>query len=299
MGLSRRHLLHGTAAGAAAVPLLGRANRGENTFVLVHGGWSSGFSYHQLIERLVSAGHRAVAVDLPGHGQQARFPRSYLTQDLDAFPTEPSPSADLTLAGAAGHVANVVRRIADRTGGKVILLGHSSGGIVIGKVANEVPNLVARLVYTAAYLIAKRDSAFDYFDPTPYYPNVRELRVLRTNWRDPAVRAMLKPGLFPLSTDETFLAFANTWQPDFPLSFLTTTSRVDKQVLTRIPRTYVRFADDGTITPQAQDQWIAEADALAPRNRTDVHTVRGGHLDPFAAPAPLVDILRRLPEARR
>lgn len=298
MRIARRHLLHSAAAGAVAVPLLGQAERGENTFVLVHGGWSSGFNYHQVLERLASAGHRAVAVDLPGHGQQARFPGSYLTQDLDAFPTEPSPSADLTLAGAVGHVANVVRRITERTGGKVILLGHSSGGIVIGKVANEVPHLVARLVYTAAYLIAQRDSAFDYFDPTPYYPNARELGVLRTNWRDPAVRAMLKPGLFPLSSEETFVAFANTWQPDFPLEFLTASSRVDARVLARIPRTYVRFADDGTITPQAQSAWIAEADALAPRNRTDVHTVRGGHLDPFAAPGPLVAILRRLPEAR-
>lgn len=294
----RRQLLHGVAAGAAAVPLLGGVKRADATFVLVHGGWSSGFNYHQVIERLASAGHRAVAVDLPGHGQQARFPDSYLTQDQDRFPTEPSPSADLTLAEAAGHVANVVRQITRRTGGKVILQGHSSGGIVIGKVANEVPHLISRLVYTAAYLIAQRDSAFDYFDPTPYYPNVRALRVLRTNWRDPAVRAMLKPGLFPLSTDETFLAFANTWQPDFPLDFLTATSRVDREVLARIPRTYVRFADDGTIQPQAQDQWIAESDALAPRNKTDVSTVRGGHLDPFAAPGPLVDILRRLPEAR-
>jgi hypothetical protein len=31
-----------------------------------------------------------------------------------------------------------------------------------------------------------------------------------------------------------------------------------------------------------------------PTNKTDVHTVPGGHVDPFAAPAELVQILLRL-----
>lgn len=290
--LTRRDVLHGAAAlgGLAAVGIDRPRGRRERTFVLVHGGWSSGFNYHQVLERLVAAGHRAVAVDLPGHGQQAEFPASYLNQDLEAFATEPSPSAGITLDACVDHVAGVVTQIARRTG-PVILAGHSSGGIVIGKVANAIPHLIDRLVYMAAYMVVERASAFEYFDPRPFYPNVERLGVLRVNWRSAAARASLKPGLFPLHSDAVFTAFANTWQPDFPFSLLTAESRVDARTWGRIPRTYVRFTDDGTIAPEQQDAWIAEADALTPRNRTDVRSVPGGHVDPFASSDALVRAL--------
>jgi alpha-beta hydrolase superfamily lysophospholipase len=123
-----------------------RAQHDEPTFVFVHGGWSSGFNYHQVVTQLVMAGRRALALDLPGHGQSARFPASYLSQDLEAFKTEPSPSKDITLASCVGYVTEVVAKIADATG-PVVLLRHSSGGIIIGKVANDVPQLIHRLVY--------------------------------------------------------------------------------------------------------------------------------------------------------
>src|SRR6266702_2358587 len=107
-----------------------RAHHHEPSFVFVHGGWSSGFNYHQVVTQLVMAGGRELALDLPGHGQSALFPASYLSQDLEAFKTEPSPSKDITLASCVGYVTEVVAKIADATG-PVILLGHSSGGIII------------------------------------------------------------------------------------------------------------------------------------------------------------------------
>lgn len=90
------------------------------------GGWSSGFNYHQVVTQLVTGGRRALAVDLPGHGQQAQFPDSYLSQDLETFKTEPSPSANITLDSCIDYVTRVVTEIAEHSG-PVILLGHSSG----------------------------------------------------------------------------------------------------------------------------------------------------------------------------
>jgi pimeloyl-ACP methyl ester carboxylesterase len=269
------------------------APHGDPAFVFVHGGWSSGFNYHQVVTQLVMAGRRALALDLPGHGQSARFPASYLSQDLEAFKTEPPPSKDITLASCAGYVTDVVAKIADATG-PVVLLGHSSGGIIIGKVASDVPQLIHRVVYMGAFMIVDRPSAVDYFDPRGIFPGVEELGVLRVNWRSPQARAQLKPALFPLSDDAVFTAFAHTWQPDFPFQMLTAPSQVDKDTWGQIPRTYIRFADDGNIQPAEQDKLIAAADTLTPQNKTDVHTVAGGHVDPFAAPAELAQILLRL-----
>jgi len=265
----------------------------EPTFVFVHGGWSSGFNYHQVVTQLVTGGRRAFALDLPGHGQQAQFPASYLSQDLAALETEPSPSADITLDICVDYVTEVVKQIANQTG-PVILLGHSSGGIIVGKVANDVPHLINRLVYMAAYMVVERPSAVDYFDPRGVFPGVEELGVLRVNWRSPDTRARLKPALFPLSSDAVYTAFSNTWQPDFPFAILTAESRVDRETWGTVPRTYVRFTDDGNIQVDQQDGLLAEADALTPQNKTAVHSVPGGHVDPFASPAALVQILMRL-----
>lgn len=286
----------GSPAYSAAAGHGGRSWRGRvggPTFVFVHGGWSSGFNYHGVVTQLVVGGRRALAVDLPGHGQQALFPASYLSQDLAALETEPSPSAGITLDSCVDYVTRVVRQIARRSG-PVVLLGHSSGGIVIGKVADRVPHLIDRLVYMAAYMVVERASAFEYFDPRGSFPNVDQLGVLRVNWRSPVIRANFKAGLFALHSDAVFAAFANTWQPDFPLSFLTVESRVDKRTWGTIPRTFIRFTDDGTFPVSLQDGLIAEADALTPRNPTDVHSVPGGHIDPFASPAALVGILEAL-----
>lgn len=269
------------------------AHHSEPTFVFVHGGWSSGFNFHQVVTQLVTAGRRALALDLPGHGQQARYPESYLSQDLEAFKTEPSPSKDITLESCVRYVTDVLTKIA-RTTGPVFLLGHSSGGIIIGKVANEVPQFIHRLVYMGAYLIVDRPSAVDYFDPRGRFPGVEELGVLRVNWRSPETRAQLKPALFPLSDDATFTAFSQTWQPDFPFQILTAPSQVEKDTWGLLSRTYIRFENDGNIQPAMQDKLIAAADALTPKNKTDVHSVPGGHVDPFAAPSQLVKILLKL-----
>ncbi|MFD5564734.1 alpha/beta hydrolase, partial [Kitasatospora griseola] len=54
-------------------------------------------------------GHRAIAVDLPGHGLGAYLPESYqFPQDLDRLRTEPSPISRVTLGDFAAHVIDVV-----------------------------------------------------------------------------------------------------------------------------------------------------------------------------------------------
>ena len=52
-----------------------------------------------------------LARDLPGHGLQARFPRSYLERPLDPdrFATEPSPIAQLGAQDYADEVIATVR----------------------------------------------------------------------------------------------------------------------------------------------------------------------------------------------
>jgi pimeloyl-ACP methyl ester carboxylesterase len=101
------------------------------TFLLIHGGWHGAWCWERLTPALRRAGHRVVAPDLPGHG---------------ADETPPSPELP---ARYAPFVADLLRAQAE----PVILVGHSSGGMVASAAAEIAPDRVAALVYLAAFLL--------------------------------------------------------------------------------------------------------------------------------------------------
>ena len=94
------------------------------TFVLVHGSWHGSWCWCRVVPELEALGHRVLALDLPGHGDDA------------------TPVARITLAAYAECVAAVVRGAAE----PVVLVGHSFGGIVISQAAELIPERISRLV---------------------------------------------------------------------------------------------------------------------------------------------------------
>jgi pimeloyl-ACP methyl ester carboxylesterase len=69
------------AALAASTPAQADGRRGGRaTFVFVHGAWHGGWCWSEVVRLLSERGHRAVALDLPGHGITARLPQAYLQQ---------------------------------------------------------------------------------------------------------------------------------------------------------------------------------------------------------------------------
>ena len=79
---------------------------------------------------LTARGHRAVAPDLPGLG------------------ADPTPLAEVTLAGNVEAVARMVAAEAR----PVVLVGHSMGGVTIASVAERMPERIALLVFLAAFM---------------------------------------------------------------------------------------------------------------------------------------------------
>ena len=53
-------------------------------YLFVHGAWHAAAHWNKVAEHLVAAGHRVLAVDLPGSGLNASYPRSYLDNDSAA-----------------------------------------------------------------------------------------------------------------------------------------------------------------------------------------------------------------------
>jgi len=109
------------------------------TFVLVHGAWHGAWCWRDVTPLLESAGHRVLAPDLPGHGEDA------------------SPAGEMTLESYARRVRETIEESPE----PVVLVGHSMGGIVVTQAAQQVPDRVARLVYVTAFLPADGQSLAD------------------------------------------------------------------------------------------------------------------------------------------
>lgn len=274
------------------------------TFVFVHGSGSNSFTWAPLMRELTLRGHRALAVDLPGHGFGAGFPVSYQApQDLAAFAAAPSTVANVTTADTVEHTIDVVRRA--REHGPVILVGHSRGGFTLTGVANKEPDLVDRLVYISAWCCV--DLTVGEYMATPEHAssalndtvgvlvgNPAELGVLRMNWRtaDPVLLAALKKALLPDGTEQEFLAYLNTLEPDESLH--AGDERVDAGTWGRVPHTYIRLAGDTSVPVALQDRFIREADALVRDNPFDVHTLDSSHVRFLIHPAEAATILETL-----
>ncbi|MCO8270187.1 lysophospholipase [Actinoplanes sp. TRM 88003] len=307
--MTRRGLL-GAAAGTAAV-LASRADRPHRrevtTFVLVTGANGSASGDAELSLR----GHRAVGVELPGHGAAAgQFRRSYQApQNLAALATEPSPMAGITLDDYVTATVAVVRRAARL--GPVVLWGGSMGGATVSRVANEVPRLINRLVYSSAFCCVDLPTMGDYLQtPEAAGSLILELGgasladpavigASRTNFRtnDAAVLAKMKEALCADATEAEFMAMLNASQPDESIQVPLADARGHKDTWGSIPRTYIRHTRDRMIPLPLQDRMIAEADRLTPRNKFDVRSVATSHAADGAGWAASVDILDEL--ARR
>jgi len=100
---------------------------GPPAAVLVHGAWQGAWCWERAVAALAAAGVRALAIDLPGHGD------------------DPGPLGDLH--GDAARVSSVL----DALDGPVVLAGHAYGGAVITEAGSH--RAVSHLVYLAAFAL--------------------------------------------------------------------------------------------------------------------------------------------------
>ncbi|GAA5188158.1 alpha/beta hydrolase [Rugosimonospora acidiphila] len=297
-------LVGAAAIGVAATPAHA-SGRPSPTFVFVHGANSSGGLWTPVIVELAALGYRAVAVDLPGHGLQASIPVSYQApQDLDAFATEPSNMAAVTLDSTVSFLTDVVRRVAAH--GPVILVGQSLGGLSITGVANRVPHLVSRLVYISAFCCVELPTVYDYYVTPEGLPSAvltipkvgdpAQTGALRTNWRsaDPTFLEEVRTAFLADGTEEQLRAIIAGCQPDESALMSFTDARIDPTTWGRVPHTFVRLTDDQAIPLPLQDKMIAEADAATPHNKFDLHTLTSSHLGYLTRPQTMSTILAGL-----
>ncbi|MFD9890823.1 alpha/beta fold hydrolase [Amycolatopsis sp. NPDC059027] len=194
------------------------------TFVLVHGSWHDGSAWDAVVPELEQLGHVAHSPTIAGHGKE--------------------------VDKAVGHddcVWSIQRFIVDHDLADVVLVGHSFGGTVIARVAEEIPQRLRRLVFWNAFVPLPGTSVDD--DLPPHY---RELFARLAGESDD--NTVMVP--FPIWR-EAFIQDAGldrataTYQQLSPTPYQPFLDRLDLSRFSRleIAKSYLNCTDDTALPP--------------------------------------------------
>ena len=202
-----------------------------STFVLIHGAWHGAWCWDRVAPLLEKAGHRAVAIDLPGHGQDR------------------TPIAQVTLQTYAGRVCDVLSAQEE----PVVLVGHSMGGLAITQAAEQAPAKVRTLVYLTAFLLRDGQSLLDVAagdTEALVLPNL----VQSADGSSAVVREdALKDVFYASCPDEDVARAKSLLVPQAAAPFATPVHTTPEN-WGRIPRVYIECLRDRAISPAVQKQ---------------------------------------------
>jgi pimeloyl-ACP methyl ester carboxylesterase len=275
-------------------------------YVLVHGGWHNHSVWDKVTPLLEAQGHRVLTLDLPGAGANAIAPKSLAAPpfDLDAFAAEASPVAGVTLEERTEAVVALVKEAASARGGKVILVGHSAGGMVISAVAEQVPDLIAAIVYIAGFMVPNGVSLLEML-PHESMSSALSLRLfvgdpvaigatrINPGPADDAYRALLKAAFYADLSDVDFAQAAAELHSDEPNGGALTPSGITPARFGSVPRHYIRTTQDRAVPLTGQDHMIAAVDAQI-GSTTITHTMATSHSPFLSQPAALAKILEAI-----
>lgn len=236
-------------------------------FLLVHGSAHGAWCWRDLLPALAAFGHRAQAIDLPGHGGDA------------------TPPQEVTLDSYAETIAAACRT----AGVPVVLVGHSMAGYPITAAAERAPDRIAKLVYLCAYTPWPGHSLAQMRMAAPRQPLLEAVEPaadgLSFSIRDDMAREV-----FYHDCPEETVDYARARlcaQPVAPQSVpITLTERSQS-----LPRHYIRCTRDRAIPPEFQETMSADW----PAGR--VHSIDSDHSPFFSQPRRLARILDHIAKA--
>ncbi len=233
-----------------------------STFVLIHGSWHGAWCWYKVLPRLERAGHRAIAIDLPGHGRDWT-PHRRVTMD---------------------SYVDAICRVLDAQSEPVILVGHSRGGLAITQAAEERAEQIQVLVYLAAFLIPNGATMLGLAAEDADSLVMANLEVNREQGWD-----MLRPEAFreTLYADcsEADVALASCLLTPEPSAPSATAMRTTRDRFGRIPRGYIELLQDRAVSPALQRRMYR----AMPCER--IVSIDASHSAYFSVPGELTDAI--------
>jgi pimeloyl-ACP methyl ester carboxylesterase len=200
-------------------------SRDGKTYVLVHGAWHGAWTWNKVIPLLEAKGHTAIAVDLPGHGQDSGNASNVSLDDY----------------------VNAVAKVCNDQKGEVILVGHSMAGIVISQVAEKLGSKkISSLIYLDAFLPKNGETLFSMVESNLKHlttdlgkplliDNIMISPDQKTNFVNPEMAAQI----FYHDCSEADQEFALARIGKEPIAPLATPLRLTDEVYGRIPKYFI------------------------------------------------------------
>ena len=255
-------------AAISAATLLSCAKNGATpaaaakTFVIVPGAWSAPYAWDNVKASLEKNGNKVVVVQLPGHG------------------SDQTPPQNLTIDVYRDKVISTI----DSVGGKVILVGHSLGGVIISEVAEKVPSQIEKLVYVAAFVPLTGQSLFDLASTDATSVLGANLRPSADNLTVDIVHDQIINGFIQDGTvaEQSLLLTNYRVEPFIPLTNKVTLTTANYG---SVPKVYIKTLLDHAVTPTLQKRMLAATPAF-----TNIYQINTGHC-PFLVKADSLSIL--------
>lgn len=240
---------------------------GKMTFVLVHGAWQAPYAWEMVKENLLKAGFRVSVIQLPGHGQDNT---DHKTLHMESY---------------VKYVSNAITAI----GEKVILVGHSMAGMIISGVAEQIPDLIDKLVYIAAYVPANGQSAY----ALSLLDQQSLLGASLLVSEDQSEFDLIKEDIINIfcqdGTDHIQQLILENYRSEPAAPFSDPVALSDER-FGKVAKYYIQTLKDHGIGKDLQKEMIAAA-AI-----TNVYALNSGHSPVLSMPEEVSDILRKIGE---
>jgi len=235
-------------------------------FLFLHGSWHGAWCWHKIVPRIQAAGHAATAFDLPGRGRAPALPAFVgLDRMVDVAQAALPPK------------------------GKVVLVVHSRNGIVASTLAERVPDRIERTIYLASMMLPTGRRVLDYVpDRDSMMPrHVSVNRVGLWDWLDAKV---YREALYADCSDDD-LALCRSLLVREPVRPALTRLKLSAERYGRVPRAYIRLAEDLAVSLKLQDRLLAET--VVDR----VETLKASHSAYFSQPEQLARTILKIADA--
>lgn len=215
-------------------------NPSVKTYVIVPGAWQAPFAWQYVKTNLEKNGNKVIVVELAGHGTDQTLPQNI---SMDVY-------RDKVITAING------------LSGKVILVGHSLGGVVISAVAEKIPAKIEKLVYIAAFLPVSGQSLLDLAmtDPTSELGQSLAFSSDKLTIDMPHEKIadiFIQDG----TADIKSLVVTNyRIEPSIPFTEKVTLTSANYG---SIPKVYIKTLQDHAVTPDLQKRMITAADVKA------------------------------------
>lgn len=238
-------------------------------YLLIHGNRHGKWAWAQVVALLKRHGHRAYAMDLPGHGDDT------------------TPRHTLTLQDSCDAVLGYVTR---NQLDHIILVGHSSGGTVLAAIAKDLKNQLKAMVFVAALVLKSGESQMS--DVSQQQQEVyRQLAESRPDYSIPISYEAARNRYFNDLSEADARAYFQKLTPE-PFGVMESSVNNNEMWTLSIPTVYVICSQDQALPP-------ALCRTYAQRLHNPIlFEVQAGHDVMLSQPQSLVNILKKVALAK-